>query len=135
MVLLESTENGLSNLFSNYYSSLMSSGTDFLLKAVLLRGFSGSLHSLLLFGLFVSWVCQRFKMGNREGSKERFKKTRSLYYKQTLIYCLDVSMFNFFSFYFLFLSRKGDYSLSLSLSLSLSIYIYIYILLCNFTLG
>ena len=122
MVLLESTENGLSNLFSNYYSSLMSSGTDFLLKPVLLRGFSGSLHSLLLFGLFVSWVCQRFKMGNREGSKERFKKTRSLYYKQTLIYCLDVSGFNFFSFFFYFSPEKGDYSLSLSL------YIYIYYL-------
>ena len=124
MLLLESTENGLSTLFSNYYSSLMSSGTDFLLKPVLLRGFSGSLHSLLLFGLFVSWVCQRFKMGNREGSKERFKKTRSLYYKQTLIYCLDVSGFNFFSFYF---APEKVISLSLSLSLSLSIYIYIYI--------
>ena len=135
MLLLESTENGLSTLFSNYYSSLMSSGTDFLLKPVLLCGFSGSLHSLLLFGLFVSWVCQRFKMGNREGSKERFKKTRSLYYKQTLIYCLDVSVFNFFSFYFA-PEKVITVSISLSLSLSLSIYIYIlFILFCNFTLG
>ena len=29
-------------------------------------------------------------MVNREGSKERFKKTRCLYYKQTLICCLGV---------------------------------------------
>uniref|UniRef100_A0A7N2MIM3 ABC-type xenobiotic transporter n=1 Tax=Quercus lobata TaxID=97700 RepID=A0A7N2MIM3_QUELO len=49
----------------------MSSGTDFLLKPVFPRGFSGSLHLVLLFGVFGSWVCQRFKMGIREGSKER----------------------------------------------------------------
>ena len=34
-------------------------------------------------------------MVNREGSKERFKKTRCLYYKQTLICCLGVCVFSF----------------------------------------
>ncbi|KAL4595485.1 hypothetical protein ACB092_12G094600 [Castanea dentata] len=72
----------------------MSSGTDFLLNPVVLRGFSGSLHLVLLFGVFGSWVCQRFKMGNREGSKERFKRTRSLYYKQTPICCMGVCVFS-----------------------------------------
>ena len=72
----------------------MSSGTDFLLKPVFLRGFSGSLHLVLLFGVFGSWVCQRLKMGIREGSKERFKRTRSLYHKRTLICCMGVCVFS-----------------------------------------
>ncbi|KAM3744032.1 hypothetical protein ACB098_06G021100 [Castanea mollissima] len=64
----------MSILFSHYYSLIMYSGTDFLKKPVLLRGFSCSLHLGLLFVLFmIMWVCNKFKVGNSEGPKERFK--------------------------------------------------------------
>jgi ATP-binding cassette subfamily C (CFTR/MRP) protein 2 len=72
----------------------MYSGTDFLLKPIFLRGFSGSLHLALLFVLFISWVCKKFKVGRGEGPKGRFKNNRGLYYKQALICCLGVSVFS-----------------------------------------
>ncbi|PON94081.1 ATP-binding cassette containing protein [Trema orientale] len=68
--------------------------TNFLLKPVFLRGFSGSLHLVLLFLLFISWVCQKFKVGSQEGSKERSRNTRCLCYKQTLICSLGLSVLN-----------------------------------------
>nr|POF14566.1 abc transporter c family member 3 [Quercus suber] len=71
MELTDSSNHGMSILFSNYYSSLMYSGTDFLMKPVFLRWFSGSLHLVLLFVLFISWVCNKFKVAHSEGSKER----------------------------------------------------------------
>jgi len=72
----------------------MHSATDFLLKPVFLRGVSGSLHLVLLFVLFISWVCKKFKVGRGEGPKGRFKNTRGLYHKQALICCLGVSVFS-----------------------------------------
>uniref|UniRef100_A0A2N9FSY8 ABC transmembrane type-1 domain-containing protein n=1 Tax=Fagus sylvatica TaxID=28930 RepID=A0A2N9FSY8_FAGSY len=78
MELVQSSKHGMSILFSNYYSSLMYSATDFLMKPVFLRGFSGSLHLVLLFVLFVSWVCNKFKVGHSEGLKEKFKKSRDV---------------------------------------------------------
>jgi ATP-binding cassette subfamily C (CFTR/MRP) protein 2 len=72
----------------------MYSATDFLMKPVFLRGFSGSLHLVLLFVLFVSWVCNKFKVGHSEGLKEKFKKSRGLYYKQAQICCLGISLFS-----------------------------------------
>ncbi|KAK0600082.1 hypothetical protein LWI29_011477 [Acer saccharum] len=95
MELLDSTKQVLSTLFTNP-SSLMYSGTDFLLKPVFLRGFSGSLHLVLLLVLFVSWVCKKLKEGvsHSEGSKERFKNRRVLWNKLTLFCCLGVSVFN-----------------------------------------
>lgn len=67
-------------------------GTDFLLNLVFVRGLSGLLHLVLLLGLFVSWVKSRFFY--EEGPSERFKETKSLYYKPTLFCCLGVSVFN-----------------------------------------
>ncbi|KAK0601044.1 hypothetical protein LWI29_020831 [Acer saccharum] len=95
MELFDSTKQVLSTLFTNP-SSLMYSGTDFLLKPVFLRGFSGSLHLVLLLVLFVSWVCKKLKEGvsHSEGSKERFKNRRVLWNKLTLFCCLGVSVFN-----------------------------------------
>ncbi|XP_059444810.1 ABC transporter C family member 3-like [Corylus avellana] len=87
----------MSVLFSRYYSSPMHSakGTDFLLKPVFLRGVSGSLHLVLLFVLFISWVCKKFNVGRGEGPKGRFENTRGLYHKQsTLFCCLCVSLFS-----------------------------------------
>jgi ATP-binding cassette subfamily C (CFTR/MRP) protein 2 len=95
MELVQTTHKGLSILFSNYYSKVTYSGTDFLMKQVFLRGFSGTLHLFLLFFLFVSWTCKKFNVGNSEVSTERFKKTRCLYYTQTLLCCLGVSVFSF----------------------------------------
>ncbi|PON43468.1 ATP-binding cassette containing protein [Parasponia andersonii] len=69
-------------------------GTNILLKPVFLRGFSGSLHLVLVLLLFISWVCQKFKVGSQEGSKERSRNTRCLCYKQTLICCLGLSVLN-----------------------------------------
>jgi ATP-binding cassette subfamily C (CFTR/MRP) protein 2 len=94
MELLASSKHGLSILFSRYYSSPMYSGTDFLLKPVFLRGVSGSLHLVLLFVLFISWVCKKLKVGRGEGPKGRFKTTRGLYYKLPLICSLGVSVFS-----------------------------------------
>ena len=84
----------MSILFSHYYSLNTYSGTDFLMKPVLLRGFSGSLHLLLLFVLFIKLVCNKFKVGHSEGPKERFKNMRCLHYKQAQIFCLSVSVFS-----------------------------------------
>ncbi|XP_030928841.1 ABC transporter C family member 3-like isoform X2 [Quercus lobata] len=94
MELLESTENGLPSLFSNYYSSLLYSGTSSLIKPVFLHGFSGSLHLVLLFVLFVSWVCKKFMVGKRQASKQRFKNTWCLCYKLAQICCLGISVFS-----------------------------------------
>ncbi|KAM3744026.1 hypothetical protein ACB098_06G020700 [Castanea mollissima] len=94
MELVDSSNHRMPILFSHYYSSLMYSGTDFLKKPVFLRGFSGSLHLVLLFVLFISWVCNKFKVAHSEGSKERFNNSKSLCYKLAQICCLGVSVFS-----------------------------------------
>ena len=94
MELVESSKHGMSILFSHYYSSLMHSGNDFLMKPVFQLGVSGSLHLLLLFMLFISWVCNKFKVAHCEGPNGRFKNIRCLFYKQAQICCLGVSLFS-----------------------------------------
>ncbi|KAL9444632.1 hypothetical protein AB3S75_017758 [Citrus x aurantiifolia] len=71
-------------------------GTEFLLKPAFLRGISGSLHLVLLLGLFVSWVWKklRVEVSDSEGYKERFKKKSVLRHKLILFCCLAVSVFN-----------------------------------------
>ncbi|KAE8125408.1 hypothetical protein FH972_020219 [Carpinus fangiana] len=49
----------------------MHSGAEFLLKPVFLRGFSVSLHLVLLFVLFISCVFKKCKVGHSEAPKER----------------------------------------------------------------
>ncbi|GAV86834.1 ABC_tran domain-containing protein/ABC_membrane domain-containing protein [Cephalotus follicularis] len=95
MTHFDSTKHGMLTLTS-YSPSLMFSDTHFLVKPFFLRGLSGSLHSVLLLVLFVSCLCRKVKGGgfNSEGSKERFKSKWVLCYKQTLICCLGVSLFN-----------------------------------------
>ncbi|KAA8523564.1 hypothetical protein F0562_009987 [Nyssa sinensis] len=44
-------------------------GSDFFLKPVFLRGFSGSSHLVLLLVLLISWVCKKTKMGRSEDPK------------------------------------------------------------------
>ncbi|XP_024158238.1 ABC transporter C family member 3 [Rosa chinensis] len=100
MELLDPSMHAVSAFFSFMYS-----GTDFLLKPIFIRGFSGSLHLLLLFVLLISWVWKKFKGGDGGGDpKEGFRKTEPLHFKPTLICCLGVSavsvgfcLFNYFS--------------------------------------
>ncbi|KAJ6694767.1 MULTIDRUG RESISTANCE PROTEIN ABC TRANSPORTER FAMILY PROTEIN [Salix koriyanagi] len=72
------------------------SNIDFLLKSIFIRGFCGSLHLVLLLALSVSYVCKKLSRGgDGEGSKEMLKiKRRFMWYKQTLVCCLGVSVFN-----------------------------------------
>ncbi|CAK7336525.1 unnamed protein product [Dovyalis caffra] len=94
-------QHGLATILSNSSSMMHSPGSnmDFLLKSVFLRGFSGSLHLALLLALFVSFVCKKLRVGDGEGSKERLKmKNGFLLYKQTLLCCLGVSLFNLILF-------------------------------------
>ncbi|KAI5596069.1 hypothetical protein BDE02_03G182100 [Populus trichocarpa] len=73
------------------------SNIDFLLKSIFIRGFCGSLHLVLLLALSVSYVCKKLsRRGDGEGSKETLKiKRRFMWYKQTMVCCLGVSVFNF----------------------------------------
>ncbi|XP_038690598.1 ABC transporter C family member 3-like [Tripterygium wilfordii] len=93
MELFDSTRHGMLTFFSNS-TSLMYSGISFLLQPIFLRGFAGSLHLVLLLGLFLYWVCKKIRGNRVEGSKEKFKHRRVLWYKQTLVCCLGVSVFD-----------------------------------------
>ncbi|CAN6557715.1 unnamed protein product [Malus baccata var. baccata] len=87
----------------------MHPGTDFLLKPVFIHGFSGSLHIVLVFVLFFSWLWRKFKLGDGGGGeapKQRFSNSRNSYYKQALIctfcvsgFCLVFCLLNYFSWY------------------------------------
>ncbi|XP_062098735.1 ABC transporter C family member 3-like [Humulus lupulus] len=94
MEFFGSSRQVMPSFFLNFYSLQMYPSANFLLKPVFLRGFSGSLHFVLLFLLFVSWVSQKFKGSHREGSKERIKNASCLCYKPTLMVCLGLSAFN-----------------------------------------
>ena len=84
----------------------------FLSSEFLLHGFSGSLHLVLLFMLFIMWVCNKFKVSHSEGPKERFNNIKCLYHKQAKICCLGVSVFSLmlcllnYLFFFFWLGHK-----------------------------
>ncbi|KAK3009966.1 hypothetical protein RJ639_012358 [Escallonia herrerae] len=84
----------MSVLLSNSYS-LMQVSSDFLLKPTFLRGFSGSLHLVLLIVLFLSWVFKKLRADGNEVAKRSVRNNGFLYYKQTLFCCLGLSIFNF----------------------------------------
>ncbi|KAL5564697.1 hypothetical protein UlMin_027861 [Ulmus minor] len=86
MELFASSKQGMSTFFSQFHPSLRNPNLDFFLKPVFLHGLSGLIHLLLLFLLFVSWVCLKFKV--------RSKNSKSFYFKQTLICSLVVSAVN-----------------------------------------
>ncbi|XVF03649.1 hypothetical protein REPUB_Repub05bG0011300 [Reevesia pubescens] len=83
-------------LFGSESSFLMSSATsfDFLLKPIFLHGLSASLNLVLLLFLLVIWVVNRVKEAGGEGSKERLRQRKVLFYNQTLACCFVVSAFN-----------------------------------------
>ncbi|GLT57463.1 hypothetical protein SLA2020_304330 [Shorea laevis] len=96
MELWGSAKRSMLTLVS-FSSSPMHSGKvdfSFLLKPIFARGFSGSLHLVLLLLLFVLWVVRWIKGGSSEEPKERFRCRRVVWSKQTLFCCLGVSMFN-----------------------------------------
>ncbi|KAI5605005.1 hypothetical protein BDE02_01G322600 [Populus trichocarpa] len=90
------TATALLNNLLNSSSSLMDSATYFLLKPIFLRGFTASLHLVLLLALFVSFVLKKLRVGDGvQGSKERFSNNkRFFFYKQTLFCSLGVSSLN-----------------------------------------
>ncbi|CAK7324535.1 unnamed protein product [Dovyalis caffra] len=72
MQLFDSTKHGLLSSLPNS-PSIMFSGANFLLNPIFLRGFSGSLHLVLLLALFASLVWKKLKRGDGgEESGERF---------------------------------------------------------------
>ncbi|XWS27754.1 hypothetical protein CRYUN_Cryun25bG0007800 [Craigia yunnanensis] len=83
-------------LFASESSLLMRTATsfDFLLKPIFLHGFSTSLHLVLLLFLSVLWVFNRVKVAGGEGSNERSRQKKVLWYKQTLACCFLISAFN-----------------------------------------
>ena len=95
MEIFGSSKQVMSTFFSHSFNSLQKyPSADFLLSSVFIHGVSGSLHVALLFLLFISWLCHKFKRGNKEFPKQMFRNSKTLYYKQTLITCLCVSAFN-----------------------------------------
>ncbi|XP_062117924.1 ABC transporter C family member 3-like [Humulus lupulus] len=84
----------MSSFFSNFYSLQMYLSAHFLLKPVFLRGFTSSLHFILLFLLLLTWVSKKFKKSHHEGSKERLNNTKYLCYKPALMACLGLYAFN-----------------------------------------
>ncbi|XP_050216933.1 ABC transporter C family member 3-like [Mercurialis annua] len=63
-----------------------------LLKPIFLHRFSGLLHLVLLLGLFISFVGKKLRAGKVD---ERFDKNKRVFcYKQTLLCCYGVSLFN-----------------------------------------
>ncbi|XP_058218894.1 ABC transporter C family member 3-like [Rhododendron vialii] len=113
MEFLRSTKMGMSTFLPHSYSSsLMYIPSNFVLQPVFLRGFSGSLHLVLLFFLFITWVGRKIMRMNTPSEGPRRsnnRRTRFSYYNQALFCCLGLSLFNlvlwvlnYFSWY-----RKG----------------------------
>ncbi|KAB2606085.1 ABC transporter C family member 3-like [Pyrus ussuriensis x Pyrus communis] len=109
MEFIASSNHGTLSTFFSHYASLMHPGTHFLLNPVFIRAFSGSLHIVLVFVLFFSWLWRKFKGGDGGGGeapKQRFLNSQNSYYKQALICTFCVSGFslvfcllNYFSWY------------------------------------
>ncbi|KAL3734637.1 hypothetical protein ACJRO7_023912 [Eucalyptus globulus] len=90
----DSSKQVLQN-FLSHSSTLMYTGGDFLLNTTFLRGFSGSLHLVLLLGLLVSWTGKKiWAQRNGVGSEQSRRRSRIWYYKPTLFCCLGLSLFN-----------------------------------------
>ncbi|KAI4308026.1 hypothetical protein L6164_031145 [Bauhinia variegata] len=84
----------MSSLFY-HYSSLMIPGTDFLFQPIFTRGLSGSLHLVLLLVLLISCICEKkMQVAPRENARKVFQHTGFLYYKQTLLCCIAVCIFD-----------------------------------------
>ncbi|KAI8007361.1 ABC transporter C family member 3 [Camellia lanceoleosa] len=103
------------SIFLSHSSSLMYTPSDFhfLLQPIFLRGFSGSLHLVLLLSLFLSWVCRKIRVGRRnEGPKQSTRKSRFSYYKPFLFCCLGFSIFNlvlcFLNYFFWYRNGWSD---------------------------
>ncbi|XP_058218895.1 ABC transporter C family member 3-like [Rhododendron vialii] len=87
----------MSTFLSHSYSSLMYTPSSFLLQPIFLRGFSGSLHLVLLFFFFITWACRKIMRMNSpsEGpTRSNNRKTRFSYYNQALFCCWGLSVFN-----------------------------------------
>ncbi|KAF7140622.1 hypothetical protein RHSIM_Rhsim06G0227200 [Rhododendron simsii] len=95
MEFLRSTKMGMSFFHSHSYSSLMDTPSSFLLQPIFLRGFSGSLHLVLLLFLLISWVCRKIMRTPSEGPKRSSsRRNRFSFYNQALFCGWGLSAFN-----------------------------------------
>ncbi|KAG5546694.1 hypothetical protein RHGRI_018761 [Rhododendron griersonianum] len=97
MEFLRSKKMGMSFFHSHSYSSLMYTPSSFLLQPIFLRGFSGSLHLVLVLFLSITWVCRKIMRMNTPSEGPRRSNNRSArfsYYNQALFCCLGLSLFN-----------------------------------------
>ncbi|XP_022139647.1 ABC transporter C family member 3-like [Momordica charantia] len=97
--------NSLVNLFFQEPSSHGRFAAHFLLEPILAHGLSALAHLVLLLVICFLWVCLKLKAGSGECQRE----TRCLYYKETFICCLLISVFNlvFFSLDCFYWYRNG----------------------------
>jgi len=123
----EATEQGVAAIVSSSSSIMHAPGSniDFLLQSNFISGFCGSLHLVLLLALCVSFLCKkRSRWGDGEGSSEMLMmKRRFLWYKQTLVCCLGVTVFNFIlcllSYFYLYGNVLSDGEIMTLLDLGL----------------
>ncbi|KAG6781643.1 hypothetical protein POTOM_014554 [Populus tomentosa] len=126
-MFFESTEQGVTAIVSSSSSIMHAPGSniDFLLESIFISGFCGSLHLVLLLALCVLFLCKKLsRWGDGEGSSEMLMmKRRFLWYKQTLVCCLGVSVFNFIlcllSYFYLYGNVLSDGEIMTLLDLGL----------------
>ncbi|KAI9398561.1 hypothetical protein POPTR_003G197101v4 [Populus trichocarpa] len=126
-MFFESTEQGVAAIVSSSSSIMHAPGSniDFLLESIFISGFCGSLHLVLLLALCVLFLCKKLsRWGDGEGSSEMLMmKRRFLWYKQTLVCCLGVSVFNFIlcllSYFYLYGNVLSDGEIMTLLDLGL----------------
>ncbi|KAI8552981.1 hypothetical protein RHMOL_Rhmol06G0309700 [Rhododendron molle] len=95
MEFLRTTKMGMSFFHSHSYSSLMYTPSSFLLQPIFLRGFSGSLHLVLLLFLLISWVSRKIMRTHSEGPKRSSnRRNRFSFYNQALFCGWGLSAFN-----------------------------------------
>ncbi|KAJ7005027.1 hypothetical protein NC653_009750 [Populus alba x Populus x berolinensis] len=126
-MFFESTEQRVPAIVSSSSSIMHAPGSniDFLLESIFISGFCGSLHLVLLLALCVLFLCKKLsRWGDGEGSSEMLMmKRRFLWYKQTLVCCFGVSVFNFIlcllSYFYLYGNVLSDGEIMTLLDLGL----------------
>ncbi|KAL7217173.1 hypothetical protein ACSBR1_028978 [Camellia fascicularis] len=97
------------SIFLSHSSSLMytPSDFDFLLQPIFLRGFSGSLHLVLLLSLFLSWVCRKITV-RRRNEDFFFKKEDQSLPTQLLVSDVISTVSGLFLCFVGFLGKKAS---------------------------
>ncbi|OWM85822.1 hypothetical protein CDL15_Pgr012072 [Punica granatum] len=101
------------DLCSHFSALMIVPGSGFLFQTVFLRGFSASLHLVLLLVMLVWWLCRKLGVvGAGDGSKGGHSRTKLLYHRMTLFCCLSLSVLNLalclLSYFFWYRSGWSD---------------------------